>query len=144
MADYVSTELRKLVTSRADYLCECCLIAEEDTFLGCEVDHIISLKHEGKTEADILAYACTFCNRYKGSDIASIHESGKLEHFFNPRIDYWSGHFYLNNGVIIPLTVVGEVTVDIFKFNNAERILEREALGFIGRYPNENAKKRCL
>jgi len=61
-----------LVVARADHLCEYCLIHEEDTFFGCEVDHIISEKHGGPTTADNLADACVFCNRAKGSDVASI------------------------------------------------------------------------
>ncbi|WP_228061189.1 HNH endonuclease [[Phormidium] sp. LEGE 05292] len=43
----IPQNLRQLVAKRADYLCEYCLIAEEDTFLGCQVDHIISVKHGG-------------------------------------------------------------------------------------------------
>ena len=31
----------------AAFLCEYCLIHEDDTVFGCEVDHIISTKHGG-------------------------------------------------------------------------------------------------
>jgi hypothetical protein len=48
MSSYVSAELRRLVANRANHKCEYCLIHEEDTFFGCEVDHIISLKHGGR------------------------------------------------------------------------------------------------
>jgi 5-methylcytosine-specific restriction endonuclease McrA len=90
MADGINAEIRLAVAIRADYLCEYCLIAEEDTFFGCQVDHIISIKHRGETKVDNLAYACAFCNRFKGSDIASLSESGVLVRFFNPRkIDGW-------------------------------------------------------
>jgi hypothetical protein len=44
---YISAELRRLVVARAESLCEYCLIHEEDTFFGCEVDHVISEKHGG-------------------------------------------------------------------------------------------------
>lgn len=44
----------------------------EDTYFGCQVDHIISEKHGGATEEHNLAYACSYCNRNKGSDIGSI------------------------------------------------------------------------
>ncbi|HEX8921153.1 MAG TPA: HNH endonuclease signature motif containing protein, partial [Pyrinomonadaceae bacterium] len=74
MAERISSELRRLIAARANYLCEYCLVAEEDTYFGCEVDHIISVKHGGATKAENLAYACAFCNRYKGSDIASISQ----------------------------------------------------------------------
>lgn len=69
---YISQNLRKLVATRADFLCEYCLIHEQDTAFGCAIDHIISLKHGGATDADNLAYAYVFCNRFKGSDIGSI------------------------------------------------------------------------
>jgi hypothetical protein len=72
MSSYVSAALRRLVALRADFLCEYCLVHEDDTVFGCEVDHIISEKHGGATEAENLAYACAFCNRAKGSDIGSI------------------------------------------------------------------------
>jgi 5-methylcytosine-specific restriction endonuclease McrA len=69
MTSYISADLRQLVASRAAHRCEYCLIDEDDTYLGCQVDHIISEKHGGPTLADNLAYACAFCNRAKGSDM---------------------------------------------------------------------------
>jgi hypothetical protein len=87
---YISAEVRRLVIARAEGLCEYCLIAEEDTFYGCEVDHIISEKHGGPTPEDNLCYACVFCNQAKGSDVGSIYwESREFVRFVNPRIDRW-------------------------------------------------------
>lgn len=143
MSSYISDALRQSVASRADYLCEYCLIHDDDTFLGCEVDHIISLKHGGSTEAENLAYACCFCNRHKGSDIASIvKETGNLARFFNPRLDRWAEHFHFSGNIIEPLTDVGEATARIFGFNASERILERESLIAIGHYPSKSALTR--
>jgi len=85
---YISAELRRVVVARAESLCEYCLIHEDDTFFGCQVDHIISEKHGGPTQADNLAYACLFCNLHKGSDVGSfISGTQTLVRFFNPRID---------------------------------------------------------
>jgi hypothetical protein len=143
--DYVSAELRRLVTSRADSLCEYCLLHADDTFFGCEVDHIISLKHGGLTSEENLAYACLFCNRNKGSDIASIIPgTDERVRFFNPRIDRWHEHFRLGgDGIsIVPRTAIGEATSRIFGFNTSERLLEREALLQAGRYPTPAAFKR--
>ena len=138
MADRVSAELRRLVATRADYLCEYCLIAEEDSFFGCEVDHIIALKHGGSTEPDNLAYACLFCNRNKGSDIASLsQQTGNLVRLFNPRTDRWTEHFRLAEHEIRALTEIGEVTARILRLNDSERLLERYELKAIGRYPAE-------
>jgi hypothetical protein len=139
--------LRRQVIARASHLCEYCLIHEEDTFFGCEVDHIVSEKHGGPTELDNLAYACLFCNRNKGSDVGSIVPplgSGLFSRFFNPRLDAWSEHFALDatDGItILPLTAIGEVTIRIFAFNSEERLMERRALSDAGRYPTSIALK---
>src|SRR6266436_5266276 len=107
---YISASLRRIIVERADYLCEYCLIAEEDTFLGCAVDHIISEKHGGPTREDNLALACVFCNQAKGSDIGSIHwTSGEFIRFFSPRVDRWADHFKLSGIKIEALTSIGEV-----------------------------------
>ena len=92
----------------------------------------------GSTDAANLGLACLFCNRNKGSDIASVApNSSRLVRFFNPRIDRWSDHFRLGvDGIsIIPLTEIGEATVRIFGINAGERLLERDTLREAGRYP---------
>lgn len=53
---YVGADLRRLVATRAERLCEYCLIHEDDTFYGCEVDHIVSERHGGPTREDNLTY----------------------------------------------------------------------------------------
>jgi hypothetical protein len=133
---YISAELRRLVVVRAERLCEYCLIHEDDTFFGCEIDHIVSEKHGGLTVAENLAYACLACNRHKGTDLGSVWEpSDSLIRFFNPRLDVWSDHFALDGAVIRPITPVGSVTDRIFRMNEVERVLEREVLCALGRYP---------
>jgi hypothetical protein len=140
---YISEELRRLVAERADHVCEYCLIAEVDRSSSYQIDHIISVKHGGSTTADNLAYACIFCNLQKGTDLGSINwQTGELVRFFNPRRDFWGEHFQLNEAVIQPLTDIGEVTARIFDFNNDERILERQALMEVGRYPSAAAQQR--
>lgn len=137
MSRYVSPEVRRLVAGRAGRLCEYCLIHEDDTFFGCEVDHIISLKHGGSSEPDNLAYACGFCNRQKGSDVGSVSSrTGEFSRFYNPRVDRWIEHFRPEGDSIAPLTVVREVTARILQFNAGERLLERRLLRAAGRYPS--------
>jgi hypothetical protein len=142
MSSYVSAELRRLVASRANGLCEYCLIHEADTYLGCQVDHIISEKHGGATEPENLAYACACCNRAKGSDIGSIASStGELARLFNPRTDCWGDHFALQGLLIEPRTPIGEATVRTLGLNGIERTLERQTLRRIGSYPPQAASK---
>ncbi len=145
MSSYVSTALRRLVVERAAYLCEYCLLHEEDTFFGCEVDHIMSEKHGGPTVAENLAYACAFCNRAKGSDIGSIvWRSRAFSRFLHPRTDRWAEHFVLDGVTIIPLSDIGEATARILDFNNPDRVLERQTVHGIGRYPSTAALVRMI
>jgi hypothetical protein len=137
---YISIELRELVAVRAGFVCEYCLISEDDTYFGCQVEHIISLKHGGLSNLENLAYSCVYCNRYKGSDIGSISaQDQELIRFYNPRTDSWLEHFLIEESFIKPLTDVAEATVRILRFNSDERILEREALIKRTRYPSETA-----
>jgi len=140
---YISQDLRRLVITRAEHLCEYCLMHEQVTVFGCAIDHIISLKHGGTTTADNLAYACVFCNRFKGSDIGSIiWQTKAFTRFYHPRSDRWSTHFYLQGITIQPLTDIGEVTARILGFNDNERLLERQLLGDRNKYPHPTALKR--
>lgn len=108
------------------------------TYIPVALRQLISEKHGGGTEADNLAFACTFCNRFKGSDIASVAKaSGKLVRFYNPRTDVWSEHFRLEGVSIFPLTNIGSVTEFILQLNQPDRLLERAELQLIKRYPRE-------
>lgn len=141
---YIGADLRRRVVARANRICEYCLIHEEDTFFGCEVDHVISQKHGGPTEEGNLALACLICNRNKGSDIASLSpRTGELVRLFNPRTDRWSEHFCIaQHGISIgALTPIGEATVRILGLNQSERLLERQALRAEGRYPPDAARR---
>ncbi len=143
MSGYVPAHLRRLVAERADGLCEYCLIHHDDTFFGCEIEHVISEKHGGLTTPENLALACMTCNRQKGTDIASISaQSGQLCRLFNPRTDRWSDHFQLHGAVIRPLTDIGEVTAKLLAFNDLDRLAEREALIAVQRYPLPEAARR--
>jgi HNH endonuclease len=143
MGSYVSQELRRFVAERADYLCEYCLVHEEDRGFGCQVDHIISEKHGGATEGNNLAYACAPCNRAKGSNIGSIVEgTTSLIRLYNPRTDKWHKHFKLDGPRIVGVTEIGEVTIKILRLNDDERVLEREILRAGERYPSVAALRR--
>lgn len=139
---YVPENLRARVIARARRFCEYCLIHEDDTNFGCEVDHVVSLKHGGDTAAGNLALACFPCNRSKGSDIGSlVHD--RFTRFYNPRTDRWFDHFELaDDSRIVPLTDHGSATARILGFNLPERIEERVALRAIGRYPLPGALLR--
>ena len=89
----------------------------------------MSRKHGGTSAFDNLAYACILCNRYKGSDVASINpKTGEAVRLFHPRQDRWTDHFRLDADFIEPLTDAGSATVRLLRLNAAERLAERRLL----------------
>lgn len=111
------------------------LLREGHGFLPHEPDHIIAEKHGGPGFEN-LALACFQCNRFKGSDIASIDtDTGTLVPLFNPRTEEWREHFALKLGKIIPLSARGRVTVKLLKLNRPERVEVRNTLVDLGQYP---------
>jgi len=141
MSVHIPAILRRLVINRAKGRCEYCLIHESDTFFGCEIEHIISQKHQGITNESNLALACVFCNRYKGSDIGSISQAtAQFCRLFNPRADIWTEHFRIDGTRIIGITEIGQVTSTLLNFNDADRLLERKALIEAGRFPPESIR----
>lgn len=136
MSRFIAEKLRAFVAERANFRCEYCLVHQDDLILACQIDHIISIKHGGLTESENLAYSCLICNVNKGSDIATIlFPSHKLVRLFNPRSDIWSDHFELSKGLISDKTEIGRATAKIFQFNLPERLIRREYLISVGRYP---------
>ena len=135
----ISPVLRREVRERANGCCEYCLLPEERAFFPHEPDHIIAAKHGGQSTAQNLALACFDCNRFKGSDIASIDPvSGELTPLFSPRTQEWREHFIVVDGNIKPLTASGRVTELVLKLNLPSRIEVRDILTRIGRYPGKS------
>ncbi|MGF1493943.1 MAG: HNH endonuclease [Microcoleaceae cyanobacterium] len=82
---YISEALRRQIEERSNSRCEYCLLPSSLSFYSHEIDHVIALKHGGKTTIENLAYACWRCNRYKGSDLGSFDpETQEFSFLFNP------------------------------------------------------------
>jgi len=129
MTTYIPATLRRLVYERAGGICEYCLIPETVSLAVHEVDHIIPRKHGGEADLENLALSCTLCNKYKGSDLASVdQETGKIAPLYHPRRERWTDHFQLSNAEIVPSTPTGRVTVQLLKLNDKSRIEERKLL----------------
>ena len=99
------------------------------------MDQVISYRHGGSTDPDNLAFACLFCNRYKGTNVASIDAAGVLVRLFDPRRDRWHSHFRLEGAVILPLTAEGMARARLLRLNAAERVTERRLLQRLGAIP---------
>ncbi len=133
----VPERLRRQVQERAQGRCEYCLIHEADMYYPHEPDHVIAEKHGGLTSLDNLAWSCFYCNRFKGSDLASIDPiTGKVVVLFHPREQRWHRHFRLNGALIKGITSSGRATVTLLHMNDPERVAYRLGLIEIGRYPS--------
>lgn len=133
----IPLQLREFVIKRADFRCEYCLLHQADEpVYSHEIDHVIAEKHFGQTVADNLAYACFYCNRFKGSDIASIDPlSDQITPLFNPRIQLWHEHFLWDGPIIIPLTGIGRTTARLLQINRPRIVQRRTYLIQLGRFP---------
>ncbi len=136
MREAVPATLRALVRERAKGRCEYCLLHEEDAWVSHEPDHIIAIKHRGRTDEANLAWTCLTFNRHKGTDVASIdEETGRIVRLFHPRRDRWARHFRLQGAILVGRTAVGRITAALLQFNRGDRVRMRRTLRAAGCYP---------
>ena len=124
---YISAEIRRKVAARANGVCEYCKLPDTIYLTSHHIDHIYSEKAGGQTLLSNLAYCCQECNRYKGANIAYYVASADLVvTVFHPRNDIWVDHFrILSNGMIDPIDLTGEATVELLRLNSPAKISER-------------------
>ena len=137
MTTYIPDTLRQTVIERAKERCEYCLLHQRDEpAYTHEIDHIVAEKHLGQTIESNLAYACFYCNRFKGSDLTSIDPlTSNVTRLFNPREDIWADHFLLDGSIIVPLTDIARTTIRLLRMNRIRIIERRTYLIQLGRYP---------
>jgi len=140
MSNPIPARLRRLVIQRSHGICEYCLIHQDDAYFTFHIDHIISRKHRGTTQAANLALSCLRCNVAKGTDPgAFVGHPPHLVRLYHPRLDTWNGHFRLIGARIRPLTDIGEATILLLDLNGPDRLLLRKALIQSRRYPSAEA-----
>ena len=109
---------------------------KQDMYYPHEADHVIAEKHGGLTSLENLAWACFYCNRFKGSDLALVDPTTqKVVFLFHPREQRWNRHFRLNGGRIEGITSSGRATVALLHLNDSERVAYRLGLIDLGHYP---------
>lgn len=136
----IAKALRRLVFERANNCCEYCLLSSEDSFLRLQVSLIIAKQDGGETVADNLCVCCPDCYALKGSVSTALEPlTNTMTPLYNPRTQVWREHFLVHNVRIEPRTKEGSATVYLLQFNSAERMLERETLLEMGRYPPRGA-----
>lgn len=125
--------LRDRVKQRAGNRCEYCSMPQTGSVLPHEVDHIRSQKHGGPTELANLCWACSYCNAFKGTDIAAYAPgTGDIVPLFNPRTDRWEEYFYWEGAVLRGKSTNARATIELLKINSADRIEHRQLLIRLG------------
>ena len=103
-----------------------------------EIDHIIAVKHGGKTISRNLALSCYYCNSFKGSNIASLDPlTRKLTLLFDPRRQSWDRHFRWHGPRLVGRTATGRTTVKVLLINLDLRMEHRRALMEANLFPAE-------
>lgn len=135
---YISSQLKQQVTERAKHLCEYCKCPRTYSPGPFDVEHIIPLSRNGKTEIANLAYSCSGCNGSKYNKIEGIDPVSEQQvSLFHPRKDKWINHFIWSNDglLIIGITRIGRATINLLKLNRIELTNIRRLLQLVGEHP---------
>jgi 5-methylcytosine-specific restriction endonuclease McrA len=90
----MNAQLKLDVQTRAAQRCEHCGLRDALDQLPFQVDHVIAVKHGGRTDLANLAWSCFDCNIFKGPNLAGLDPaSGTVETLFYPRQDDWHDNF---------------------------------------------------
>jgi 5-methylcytosine-specific restriction endonuclease McrA len=128
--------LERQVWRRARRRCEYCQMPQEYDDAPFEVDHIIALKHGGRTRPSNLCLSCFSCNSFKGPNIAGIDpRTRKLTPLFHPRRHAWARHFRWQGACLLGRTPVGRATIAVLNINDPLRVGLRQGLIEEGFFP---------
>jgi hypothetical protein len=133
---YIPADLHRLILERSGGCCEYCRVHQSDSGVSYHIEHIIAISHGGQTAEGNLAYSCSRCNLYKGTNIAAADpDTGEPTFLFHPRRHHWDNHFRLDGAVIQPLTAEGRATVFVLHLNDPQRVEQRNLLVELSVYP---------
>lgn len=135
---YVSAQLRRLVTERAAECCEYCRCQAKYSAQSLSIDHSIPRQAGGLTQADNLALACQGCNGHKATHTMALDPlTGLVIPLFHPRQQRWSGHcrWSVDCTEIVGLTPVGRATVEALQLNRSGLVNMRRILYAAGEHP---------
>lgn len=126
----MSPELRQQVRERAGGRCEYCRLPDGIELAGpFHVEHIIARQHRGTDEPSNLAWACSRCNRHKGTNLSAVDpDSNVVVPLFNPRRERWEEHFQIVAAIIRGRSPGGRATAWLLQMNAERRIELRSEL----------------
>ena len=128
----MSPELRQQVRERAGGRCEYCRLPDWIELAGpFHVEHIVARQHRGTDLPSNLAWACSRCNRHKGTNLSGVDpDSDEVVRLFHPRRERWQEHFEMVGAIIRGRSAVGRVTAWLLQMNAERRVeLRSELIG---------------
>jgi hypothetical protein len=133
---YIPNALRQQVVERARNRCEYCGLFQEGQEATFHVDHVLPVKHAGKTTFANLALACVSCSLHKAAkQTASDPETGKEAPLFNPRKSPWNLHFQWSDVELHAKNACGRATIAALKINRPLALAVRHEEKMLGRHP---------
>ncbi len=126
----MSPEIRHEVRERAGGRCEYCRLPDSIELAGpFHLEHIIARQHRGVEDPANLAWACSRCNRHKGTNLSSVDpDSNEVVRLFNPRTEPWKAHFELVGAQIRGKSPAGRATAWLLQMNAERRVELRTEL----------------
>ena len=126
----MSPELRPQARDRAGGRCEYCRLPDWiELAWPFHVEHVIARQHRGTDDLTNLAWACSRCNRHKGTNLSGVDpDSKKVVSLFNPRRERWEEHFELDRAIIRGRSPGGRATARLLQMNAERRVELRSEL----------------
>jgi HNH endonuclease len=126
----IPIDIERRVRRRAKGRCEYCRLPESAYALSFEIDHVLASQHGGKTRLGNLAWACPWCNRSKGPNLAGYdYKFRRIVPLYNPRREHWNEHFRWVGPRLVGSTATGRATIRTLNINRpAALALRRELL----------------
>ena len=119
----LTKEIRAQVQHRANFACEFCGVHEIDAGGELTIDHFQPKSKKGTNHIENLIYCCTRCNNYKFNYYSDDKNTLSL---WNPRKESFNIHFIeLDNGLLQPLTPVGNFTIKRLRLNRKALVAYR-------------------
>ena len=126
----MSPELRQQARERAGGRCEYCRLPDRIELAGpFHLEHVIARQHRGTDDLSNLAWACSRCNRHKGTNLSGVDpDSRKVVSLFNPRRERGEEHFELDRAIIRGRSPGGRATAQLLQMNAERRVELRSEL----------------
>ena len=132
----VPAALAARVRRRAENRCEYCRMSQSLQGASFHIEHIIPRKHGGRTVFENLALACPGCNLHKADRThAEDPLMDEIVPLFHPRKSRWNDHFEWRGTRIRGKTATVRATLTALQFNQARRLLIRDAERGFGLFP---------